>query len=287
MASGVPPRRNVAVLVDLENLFGGYGRTVGAVPLGNLVTEVRRVVEHTGVGAGLAVVRAYANWAHPDMNAYQGDIQRHGIEPVQVFSFGARVRNAADIELCVDALAVAHDSPWIDTFVVVTGDGGFIPLVRRLHALGKYVVVVSGGHEDAGISSHMLRSVADDAYEFGPLGLTATPVADRIEAKAPAKKAMTPSVPPKSAAKQAVPAVAGAPTLEAYKETVQSLIGANPALVVDGKVAGSALGSLLRKQWPETTHKDFGSATLGAFLRLHLALEMARPVAGGGKPAGT
>ena len=107
------PRHNVAMFIDLENLFGGYGRDVTTVPLGKLAAGVEVALRTSGLGAGRAVARAYANWGHPDMGVYRREVQASGIEPIQVFAFDAAVKNAADIELCVDALEVAHDSPWL------------------------------------------------------------------------------------------------------------------------------------------------------------------------------
>ena len=268
------PRHNVAMFIDLENLFGGYGRDVTTVPLGKLAAGVEVALRTSGLGAGRAVARAYANWGHPDMGVYRREVQASGIEPIQVFAFDAAVKNAADIELCVDALEVAHDSPWVDVFVLVTGDGGFVPLVRRLHALGKHVVVVSGEHPDAGHPNRFLAGVADAYYVFGRDG-TVEPSAAPVKA-APARQQANPQ--PKKPAKQAVPMVrsGGTPTLEDYKAAVRQIITGTPGILVGGRIRGSLLGIALRQRWPDTSYKDFGVASLGAFLEQHCAMQILR-----------
>jgi uncharacterized LabA/DUF88 family protein len=161
---GRPPRRNVAIFIDMENLFGGYKDTVGGVSVGRILRDINDVIRRLDVGTAVAVSRAYANWSDSRMNNYRREMMEHGVEPVQVFSFGTAVKNAADIELVVDALGVAYSSPEIDVFVVVSGDGGFVPLVRRLHALGRYTIIVAWKEQKV---SKLLPSVADHFHRIG------------------------------------------------------------------------------------------------------------------------
>ena len=76
------------------------------------------------------------------MGTLRREMTENGIEPRQIFAFDAAgKKNAADIELVIDALDLAYTRPGITTFVVVTRDGGFSSLGRKLHELGKAVVV--------------------------------------------------------------------------------------------------------------------------------------------------
>ncbi|MEO6529854.1 MAG: NYN domain-containing protein [Specibacter sp.] len=170
MGKGAPPRRNVAIFLDVENLFGGYHRDVTGVQLGKVVRGIEQILGASGIGEKTALVRAYANWARADMAVYRREVLEHGIKPVQIFSFEKNVKNAADIELCVEVLEVAQDSPWVDVFVIVTGDGGFVPLIRRLHSLNKYVVVVSTTAPNSGIVNPLLKSVADEYHQIDVQG---------------------------------------------------------------------------------------------------------------------
>ncbi|WP_269823055.1 NYN domain-containing protein [Arthrobacter sp. MSA 4-2] len=240
---GTPPRRNVAVFLDMENLYGGVAGHPTSVPVGSILKDIGQLVRDSGVGALTAVARAYANWGRAEMGTYRRQLLGHGVEPVQIFSFSQDIKNAADIELVVDALRVAAEAPWIEVFVIVSGDGGYVPLVRRLHALGKYVIVVTTSGPDVGAVSSMLRSAADQFH------VVAVP---------------EPPAPP--------------PTLAEYREAILSLVGADPELLIDGRVNGARLGMLLRKRWPGTTSKSFQYRSLGALVEENCGLRMIRHV---------
>jgi len=51
------------------------------------------------------------------------------------------IKNAADLHLCVEAMRIAYQYPAIDSFILASGDGGFVPLVRELKSMGKRVLV--------------------------------------------------------------------------------------------------------------------------------------------------
>ncbi|MBJ2120121.1 NYN domain-containing protein [Arthrobacter sp. MSA 4-2] len=227
----------------MENLYGGVAGHPTSVPVGSILKDIGQLVRDSGVGALTAVARAYANWGRAEMGTYRRQLLGHGVEPVQIFSFSQDIKNAADIELVVDALRVAAEAPWIEVFVIVSGDGGYVPLVRRLHALGKYVIVVTTSGPDVGAVSSMLRSAADQFH------VVAVP---------------EPPAPP--------------PTLAEYREAILSLVGADPELLIDGRVNGARLGMLLRKRWPGTTSKSFQYRSLGALVEENCGLRMIRHV---------
>jgi uncharacterized LabA/DUF88 family protein len=287
--NGTPPRRNVAVFLDLENLYGGASGNAASVPIAAVVTEIERLVRQSGVGSLTAVARAYANWGRSDMAGYRRQMLSNGIEPVQIFSFNHDVKNAADIELVVDALQVAAESPWIDVFVLVSGDGGYIPLIRRLHALGKYVIVVSTSGAGVGTVNGFLRAAADQFHVIqvpdAPGRAGVTPPSQAAAAKAPPTKA--PAVPAKTPAPTTTTPTTPAagpdgaasprpPSFADYREAIVSLVRADPELLIDGQVNGARLGMLLRKRWPDTTSRSFQHRTLGSFVEEHCGLRMIR-----------
>ncbi|CAN7496160.1 NYN domain-containing protein [Arthrobacter sp. LjRoot78] len=245
-------QRNVAIFLDMENLFGGYGNDVTSVPLARVVRDIEKVVGDTGLGGQTALARAYANWGRPDMAGYRSQLLAHNIKPVQIFSFDQSSKNAADIELVVDALEVAADMPWIELFVIVSGDGDFVPLLRRLHALGKRSLVATTSQPKAGVVNKVLQSVADHFHVIdipAPAGPAAKTPAAKSAPAGPAKKK------------------AGAPhtELELYKASVHAFLKDDPTLWVKGLVNVGRLGQLLRGRWPNVTYKTFGYKTLTAF----------------------
>ena len=57
-------------------------------------------------------------------------------------SYGGHDKNRADIALVVDAMALAYTRDFIDTFVILSGDSDFTPLVTRLRSMNKRVIGV-------------------------------------------------------------------------------------------------------------------------------------------------
>lgn len=284
--------RNVAIFLDMENLFGGYGNDVGAVPLAQVVRDIEAEVARSGLGGGTALARAYANWARPDMAGYRSQLLAGNIKPVQVFSFDHSSKNAADIELVVDALEVAADMPWIELFVIVSGDGDFVPLIRRLHALGKRSFVATTSQPAAGIVNKLLPSVADYFHriEVPPApGMSIMPAAVQVSSKAtkapPGQKipaAKTPTAKNAPTAKKAPAAkktAAAHPELKLYRASVLKLMNEDPTLWVNGQVKAPQLGKLLRERWPDVTYKTFGFATLTRFVEECCGLKIAKSAA--------
>lgn len=254
MGNSASPERNVAIFLDLENMYGGHHNGVTGVPLGRVVREIERIVRNNGIGRRTATIRAYANWGHLGMTSYKAEVLEYGIKPVQIFSFDKKVKNAADIELCVDVLQVVHESPWIDVFVIVTGDGGFVPLIRRLHGLNKYVVVASTNAATAGIVNPLLKSVADEYHQIdvGP--------EPRVIVIEPA----------------ASPPVA-APTQNELRAEILRLIKNDPKVLAAGKVYKPVLGNLLRQRWPSLKYSQCGAPTLTAFIEKYCAEVLVQP----------
>ncbi len=149
---------NTAVFYDIENLLKGYA--FSAQTLANVsLREILESAANTGRLSAIAVQRAYANWSDPRLGVMRGEINELGIEPVQVFGFSRdQKKNAADIQLAIDAVDLAHLRPSIEVFVIVSGDGGFASLAKKLHEYGKTVI----GCAYASAASRIFRAVCDE-----------------------------------------------------------------------------------------------------------------------------
>ena len=133
--------RNVGVFIDAENLFKGYGKLdIPDLSMEEILEQLEVAVSREAGAGTIAVSRAYADWNALGIEDYRRDVERAGVKTVQVFSAGKASKNAADIELVVDCLRAASDMDQLEVFVIVSADGDFVPLVRRLHELDKYVV---------------------------------------------------------------------------------------------------------------------------------------------------
>jgi uncharacterized protein (TIGR00288 family) len=159
--------RSAAMFFDIENIVGGYGegfaKRVAGVSLASIESKI---VDACGEPTGqFAVKRAYADWSQRDLRTLRKTIVEQGIEPRQVFGFGQGGKtNAADVELVIDVLELLHSRNEVLTYVIVSGDGGFGSLVRKLHEFGKQVIVA--GH--AARASAALRAVCDQFVVLDP-----------------------------------------------------------------------------------------------------------------------
>lgn len=259
--------RNVAVFIDAENLFKGYGKLdIPDVSMEDILKQLESAAALAADGGSIAVARAFADWNALGLEDYRRDVERAGVQTVQVFSVSKAEKNAADIVLVVDCLRVAAELEQIDVFVIVSADGDFVPLVRRLHELNKYVVGATlPDHRPNNVLERevdqyvtlKLAAKPPPAAALKPLfssGEQAAPTESRprkAARKAPAEKPAAPEQPEarakkaaakKSAAKQDEPAKAAAKKTEpAKKAATKKAASQAPAAAGKGKVNWHAL----------------------------------------------
>ena len=77
------------------------------------------------------------------------------------------IKNAADLHLCVEAMKIAYQYPAINCFILASGDGGFVPLVRELKSMGNRVVVFVRDKETL---SRNLKNEVDDCLFYSCRG---------------------------------------------------------------------------------------------------------------------
>ncbi len=148
---------NTVILYDIENLIKGYGFKDNFRDKVSLKKVYEQIAKYDAVEK-IGIQRAYANWGNIRMSFMSQDITHLGIEPIQVFGFAKGAsKNAADIHLVIDAIELCYTRPNIEVFVIVSGDGGFASLGKKLHEHGKIVV----GCAYEGTTSDVFKSVCD------------------------------------------------------------------------------------------------------------------------------
>src|SRR6185503_2688253 len=112
------------------------------------------------------VKKAYADWSR--FAQYTAPLHEAAIELVEIPRRAQSGKNSADIRLCVDAMDLAYSKEHIDTFVVVSGDSDFSPLVSKLKENGKHVIGL--GMQES--TSDLLRDNCDEFIYYEDLGKT-------------------------------------------------------------------------------------------------------------------
>jgi uncharacterized protein (TIGR00288 family) len=153
MATTTPGRdgeRNLAVYIDFENLAMGFegGRTQ---------FDIGRVLDRLLEKGKVIVKVAYADWSR--FRNYTKPLHEAGIALTEIPKRSMTGKNSADIRLVVDAMDMSYSKEHIDTFVIVSGDSDFSPLVAKLKENGKYVIGL-------GMKESTSKLLADHCDEF-------------------------------------------------------------------------------------------------------------------------
>ena len=127
----------IAVLIDFENV--GLNTIQG---LFDALSDIGRII----------IKRAYADWSH--VKTPREQLFEFGIEPIHIYKSVRGGKNASDIRLTIDATELLFQST-VDTFVIVSSDTDFLPLINKLRSAGK--VVIGAGRKET-TSSNLVKS---------------------------------------------------------------------------------------------------------------------------------
>lgn len=249
----------LALFIDHENVAIG-ARDIGykfeTAPLLDALAERGRLI----------VRRAYADW-----NLFSGDrrdMVDGNVELIEIPQRSDSVRkNAADIQMAVDAMELALTRDFVSTFVIVSGDSDFTPLVGKLRELNKRVIGVGL----KGSTSAMLPPACDEFIFYDRL----EGIRSRAEGGSSRKQGSSPSRPAPQKGKRHEHTKEKRSSQKQDLETVKRFITKTIA-GLQSQAAGSVQASnlkraLLRKD-PTFSEQDYGFRGFREFLR-HLESE--------------
>ncbi len=165
-------QRQLAVFIDFENLALGVRAKDEQI-------EIRRVLDRLLEKGKVIVKVAYADWNR--FREYTTGLHENGIELIEIPRRAQTGKNSADIRLCVDAMDLSWSKEHVDTFVIVSGDSDFSPLVAKLKENGKGVI----GLGMKASTSPLLANACDEFIYYEDLEVEAPQAA---EGKAPRDK---------------------------------------------------------------------------------------------------
>src|SRR5262245_28222999 len=148
---------SLAIFVDFENLALGFQNRRDRF-------DIERVLERLVEKGKIVVKKAYADWSR--FGLYTSPLHEAAIELIEIPRRGQSGKNSADIRLVVDAIDMAYSKEHIDTFVIVSGDSDFSPLVSKLKENGKHVIGL--GMQES--TSDLLRDNCDEFIYYEDLG---------------------------------------------------------------------------------------------------------------------
>ena len=214
---------NIAILIDHEN--------VGLDSIQDLLDQISDV-------GRVIIKRAYADWSVH--RGKRDQLLELGIEAKHLFHSTRSGKNSSDISLVIDAVDLLYGAP-VNTFVIVSSDSDFVPLVSKLRAAGKSVI--GAGRRD--VTSPTLVKSCDRYIYFD-------------EASANNK-------------------ITGQPSTSQVKPLSLLVRAVEASTDNHGHVLGSKLHQSMQRIDPSFNFKDMGHGTFTQFLSSSNEVNITRP----------
>jgi uncharacterized protein (TIGR00288 family) len=255
-----PTITNMAVFCDFENVALGvrdarYARF-----------DIGKVLEKLLLKGSIVVKKAYCDWDR--YKEFKAPMHEASFELIEIPHVRMSGKNSADIRMVVDALDLCYTKSHVDTFVIVSGDSDFSPLVSKLRENNKIVIGV--GVKSS--TSDLLIANCDEFIYYddlvrkeeqrsgrrkAPARQSAAPKAQAAAASAAPGPSPSPAETPAAADTTAAPADARPATkseAEKKQEAFDHVLATIEALAEerepDEKIWGSMIKQALKRQRP-------------------------------------
>ena len=148
---------NMALFCDFENV------AIGVREAKYEKFDVRKVLEHLLLKGSIVVKKAYCDWDR--YKAFKPVMHEAAFELIEIPHVRMSGKNSADIRMVVDALDLCYTKSHVDTFVIISGDSDFSPLVSKLRENNKTVIGIGVKQS----SSDLLISNCDEFIYYDDL----------------------------------------------------------------------------------------------------------------------
>ncbi len=128
------PNTTMAVYLDLENI------ALGALDAHYPTFNIQKVLERLLLKGHIVVKKAYCDFDR--YKTFKRDLHEAAFELIEIPHVRQSGKNSADIRMVVDALDLCYTKGHVDTFVIISGDSDFSPLVSKLRENNKTVIGV-------------------------------------------------------------------------------------------------------------------------------------------------
>jgi uncharacterized protein (TIGR00288 family) len=222
---------SLAVFCDFENIALGVREAKYAQ------FDMEKVLERLLAKGSIVVKKAYCDWDR--YKEFKATMHAASFELIEIPHVRQSGKNSADIRMVVDALDLCYTKEHVDTFVIVSGDSDFSPLVSKLRENAKTVIGVGVKNS----SSDLLINNCDEFIYYDDL------VRQDEQKRRAAKKR-----------KEAAPAAQ-----DKKQEAFDLMLGTLEALVAERgageKIWGSMVKQALKRRNPgfNETYYGFGS----------------------------
>jgi uncharacterized protein (TIGR00288 family) len=241
---------NLAVFCDFENV--ALGVREAKYPS----FDIKNVLERLLLKGSIVVRKAYCDWDR--YKEFKGAMHEAAFELIEIPHVRMSGKNSADIRLVVDALDLCYTKPHVDTFVIISGDSDFSPLVAKLRENNKLVIGVGVKNS----TSDLLTAACDEFIYYD----------DLVRAKARTRtRATTPRAAKAGAASAAVAAAAPKSGEDERKQEAIDLVMETIEALQDERgeqerIWGSRVKQALKRRRPGFRESYHGFRSFAALL---------------------
>ena len=240
---------SMAVFCDFENIALGVDDAKYAK------FDIRKVIERLLLKGNIVVKKAYCDWSR--YKEFKAAMHEASFELIEIPHVRQAGKNSADIRMVVDALDLCYTKAHVDTFVIISGDSDFSPLVSKLRENDK--IVIGSGVKSS--SSDLLIANCDEFIYYDDLVRGQPP-----RAKAPSKAAGRKPARGKAATAAkaaAAPEDKKQEALDLTVETYEALVGERGE---GEKVWGSMIKQTLKRRKPGFSESYYGFRSFSQLL---------------------
>ncbi len=238
--------KNMAVFCDFENI------ALGVRDANYAQFDIAKVIEKLLLKGNIVVKKAYCDWDR--YKEFKASMHEASFELIEIPHLRQSGKNSADIRMVVDALDLCYTKGHVDTFVILSGDSDFSPLVSKLRENDKTVIAVGVKNS----TSDLLIANCDEFIYYDDL-VRRQPT----RKKEPAKEAA-----PKPA--RAMPAKTPKPPKDKKQEAWDLIVDTYEALVEERgegeKIWSSMLKQTLKRRKPGFNESYYGFRSFGDML---------------------
>jgi uncharacterized protein (TIGR00288 family) len=233
-----PEITNMALFCDFENVALGVRDAKYAQ------FDIKKVLERLLLKGSIVVKKAYCDWDR--YKEFKATMHEAAFELIEIPHVRQSGKNSADIRMVVDALDLCYTKAHVDTFVIISGDSDFSPLVSKLRENNKYVIGI--GVKDS--TSDLLSANCDEFIFYD----------DLVRVQEAKKKQAAKKAPPKAKAEAKPTEAKGEEdkkqeAMEFLVETVEGLISERGS---DEKIWGSMVKTTMQRRRPGFNESFYG-----------------------------
>ncbi len=230
---------NLAVFCDFENV------ALGVRDARYAQFDISKVLARLLLKGSIVVKKAYCDWER--YKEFKATMHEAAFELIEIPHVRQSGKNSADIRMVVDALDLCYTKLHVDTFVIVSGDSDFSPLVSKLRENNKNVIGVGVKNS----SSDLLIANCDEFIFYDDL------VRKKKKAKKPARKpaAKGPKAPAAGPTPKEDAETLTQEALDLVMETLEALAEERGS---EDKIWGSMVKQTLKRRRPGFNESYYG-----------------------------